>query len=90
MNEDLWQSLSDEDKEIVTKAFNESVTYQREEAKKYAADAKQVMEDAGVEFIEIDAAEFADATKSVYDSWVGKDGIEQDMIDKIQASDAEK
>lgn len=90
MNEDLWQSLSDEDKDIVTRAFNDSVGYQREVAKQYAADAKKTMEEAGVEFIEIDTAEFADATKSVYDSWVGKEGIEQEMIDKIQASDAEK
>lgn len=90
MNEDLWLSLSDEDKDIVTRAFNDSIEYQREEAQKYAEDAKQIMEEAGVEFIEIDTAEFAEATKSVYDDWVGTNGIEQEMIDKILESDASK
>lgn len=88
MNSDLWDSLSAEDQEIVTKAFNESMTYEREQAKEYAENAKQEMEAAGVEFIEIDTDEFAEATKSVYDEWVGKNGIEQDLIDKIQESDA--
>lgn len=90
MNNDLWESLSAEDQEIVTRAFEESVTYQREEAKKYAEEAKQVMQDAGVEFIEIDTAEFAEATKSVYDSWVGTEGIEQELIDRIRESDGSK
>ena len=32
MNEDLWNSLSSEDQEIVQKAFNDSISYQREQA----------------------------------------------------------
>lgn len=89
INEDLWNSLSAEDQAIVQKAFDESVAYQREAAVKYANDAKAVMQEAGVEIIEIDAAEWAEATASVYDKWVGTEGIDQEMIDKIQASDAE-
>ena len=89
MNEDLWNSLSDEDKDIVTRAFQDSFTYQFEEAVKYAEDAKNIMAEAGVEFIEIDAAEWKEASQSVYDKWVGTNGIEQEMIDKIQASEAE-
>ena len=89
MNEDLWNSLSAEDQEIVTRAFQESFTYQFDVAVKYADDAKQIMADSGVEFVEIDAAEWAEASKSVYENWVGTNGIEQEMIDKIQASEAE-
>ena len=35
MNEDLWNSLSSEDQEIVQKAFNDSISYQREQAASY-------------------------------------------------------
>jgi len=89
MNEDLWDSLSDEDKEIVTKAWDEAVVYQRQVAYDYADDAKQQIIDSGVEIIDIDPDEWAEASKSVYDSWVGTHGIEQELIDKIQASEAE-
>lgn len=89
MNEDLWDSLSAEDQEIVQKAFNESVTYQREQAFVYADEAKKVIEESGTEIIEIDPEEWAAATASVYDAWVGDNGIEQEMIDKIQESEAQ-
>lgn len=89
MNEDLWNSLSEEDKDIVTRAFNDSMAYQREEAVKYADAAKTEMANSGVEILEIDAAKWADATASVYDKWVGTSGIEQTMIDKIRESEAE-
>ena len=88
MNEDLWNSLSDEDKEIVTKAFEEAAVYQRPVAKQYAADAKAIMVESGVEVVEMDAAVWSEAMASVYDTWVGTNGIEQEMIDKIQESEA--
>lgn len=87
MNEDLWSSLSSEDQEIVQKAFDESVTYQRDAAFKYADDAKKFIEESGVEIIDVDADEWSKAMSSVYDEWVGTKGIEQDMIDSIQESE---
>ena len=87
MNEDLWNSLSSEDQEIVQKAFNDSISYQREQAASYVEKAVAEIEDSGTEIVEIDADEWADAMHSTYDKWVGTKGIEQDMIDKIQESE---
>jgi tripartite ATP-independent transporter DctP family solute receptor len=87
MNEDLWKSLSPEDQKIVQKAFDESVTYQRDIAYKYADDAKKTIVESGVQIIEADADEWSKAMSSVYDSWVGNKGIEKDMITKIQESE---
>lgn len=87
MNEDLWNSLSAEDQEIVTKAFNEAMAYQREEAVKYADSAKQTMIESGVEIVEVDAAQWSEATASVYDKWLGTHGIEADLVTKIQESE---
>ncbi|MDR1571053.1 MAG: TRAP transporter substrate-binding protein [Clostridiales Family XIII bacterium] len=89
MNEDLWDSLSPEDQEIVQRAFDESVTYQREEAFRYADDAKGTIEESGVEVIDVDADEWSEAMSSVYGEWVGANGIEQDMIEKIRDSESQ-
>lgn len=71
MNEDLWNSLSSEDQEIVQKAFNDSISYQREQAASYVEKAVAEIEDSGTEIVEIDADEWADAMHSTYDKWVG-------------------
>lgn len=88
MNEDLWNSLSAEDQDIVTRAFNDSVAYQRECAKKYVEEAKIEIEASGCQVIDVDVDKWVEATSSVYDSWVGNNGIEQSMIDKIQESES--
>lgn len=87
INEDLWESLSAEDQEIVTRSFQEAMEYQRGVAVEYANEAKQAMVDYGVEIVEIDPAEWSAATASVYDKWVGTNGIENDMITKIKESE---
>jgi tripartite ATP-independent transporter DctP family solute receptor len=87
MNEKLWNSLSVEDQEIVQKAFAESAAYQREVAFKYADDARKTIEASGVEIVNVDASEWSQAMSSVYDIWVGSNGIEQSTIDKIRESE---
>lgn len=88
INENLWNSLSAEDQEIVQRAFDESVTYQREEAASYAEIAKEEIENSGTEIIDnLNVEEWVEATQSVYDAWVGNSGIEQSMIDRIQESE---
>lgn len=52
-----------------------------------AEEYKQNIIDAGVEIIEVDANEWADAMSPVYDTWVGQNGIEADMITKIQEAE---
>ena len=89
MNEDLWNSLSAEDQEIVQKAFDEAVTYQRQVAYDYADECKTKIEESGVEIVEVDADEWSEAMHSVYDEYVGTKGMEQSMIDKIQEDEAQ-
>lgn len=86
MNEDLWNSLSAEDQEIVQKAATESAKYQREYSLKVADEVMTAVLDAGIEVSDVDIAVWEKAMSSVYDEWVGKAGIEQEMIDKIKES----
>lgn len=88
MNEGLWKSLSAEDQAIVQKAFDEARDYQRQFAFEYAADCATAITDSGVEIIQVDADEWAQAMNSVYDNYVGTQGIEADMITRIQESEA--
>ena len=88
MNEGLWNSLSAEDQEIVQRAFDEAAEYQRQLAFDMAKEYRANIEAAGVEIIDVDADEWAAATASVYDDYVGTNGIEADMITRIQESEA--
>ena len=86
MNEDLWNSLSAEDQEIVKRAAEDSAKDQREYSLEVADTVMEEVLKAGIEVSDVDVAVWEAAMASVYDEWVGTAGIEQSVIDKVKES----
>lgn len=88
MNKALWDGLTPEDQEVVQRAFNEAKMYQREVAVETAAKCEEDIKASGVEIINVDADEWAAAMAPVYETWVGQNGVTQELVDAIQAAAA--
>lgn len=78
----LWDDLSDEDKEIFKEAAKESIDTQREAWDELVEEAREEIEAAGNEIIEIDdISEWREAVQPVYDEFADQ---YQEWLDKIQ------
>ena len=75
MSAATFASLNDAEKAIVQEAFNESVAYFYEVQDSLVSEYVATMEAAGVNIIEIDPKEWADAVSSVYDQYPDWAGI---------------
>ncbi|MDD3430085.1 MAG: TRAP transporter substrate-binding protein [Oscillospiraceae bacterium] len=60
-SEITWNKLSDEDKAIITEAFNESVSFFEELSDAKDKDYLQTIKDSGVEVIDVNVAEWQEA-----------------------------
>lgn len=67
INADLWDSLPEEDQELVREVAQESVTEQRALWDAEVEESIATMEDAGIEVIDVDVAEFQDAVADMLD-----------------------
>ncbi len=86
MNQDLWDSLSDEDKEIVNEAMAEATAYDREIWDESVAESIQALKDKGATIVELDDAtldSFRKAMDPVYEEYSAKYG---DLLDAINAT----
>lgn len=86
MNLDLWSTLSAEDQEIVQKAFNEAMLFQRDYAVAEAVKCQEEIEASGVQVTEVDRDEWAEAMAPVYDTYMGQNGITQELVDSIKTA----
>jgi len=78
----VWDTLSEEDQELIRRAAAESVPYQRAEWTRMAQESFEMLQDAGVEIItEIDKQPFIDAMDPVYAMYPEL----QPWIERIQA-----
>ncbi len=76
INEKWYQSLGEKEKALIDKASAEATAFQREEAKKYEAEAKKNVEAGGTKIEVLTPEEreaFRDASASVYD-WFRNEG----------------
>lgn len=80
-SEITWNKLSEEDKAIVTEAFDESVSFFEELSDAKDKEYLQTIKDSGVEVIEVDVAEWQAACASVYDTYGTKFA---DMLESIK------
>lgn len=83
MNLDLWDSLSDEDKEIVNEAMADATAYDREIWDDSVAESIQTLKDKGATIVEPDDAtldSFREAMAPVYEEYSAKYG---DLLDAI-------
>lgn len=84
-NLDLWNSLPADIQTLVVECAEEARAYHYEICDEQMADFRQKMTENKAEFIEIDAAEWASSVQSVYDKYVGSDGIDPALVEAIQA-----
>lgn len=68
----IFNSLSAEDQEAVREAAIEAGKFNREASLKSDQELKATLEEAGIQFNEIDPAPFVEKTKSVYEEWEAK------------------
>lgn len=66
MNKNLWDSLSDEDKQIFTEAAAEATAYQRDVCVEREAEVIEKMKAAGTTFSEVDKSQWRVAMGGVY------------------------
>ncbi|WHH58014.1 TRAP transporter substrate-binding protein [Petroclostridium sp. X23] len=81
-SEMVWNKLSEDDKKLITEAFNESAQYYKEMSQKLYDEYLTDLEKQGVEFSEVEnTQEWQDAVKHLYDKYgVGM----EDIIDQIK------
>ncbi|SPJ26167.1 TRAP transporter substrate-binding protein [Palleronia abyssalis] len=85
MSQASWNSLSEEDQQLIREAARESTPIMRELWQAREAESEQAMRDAGVEIVaEIDKQPFIDAMGPVYEKHVTSEKL-QDLVSQIQA-----
>ncbi len=83
ISEETWQKLSEEEKEIVEKAFERSEEYQKKLWKKATEEALAKVKEAGIEVIRPDKEPFREKVQPVYESFKDRPRL-YSMIQKIQ------
>ncbi|ALM51953.1 TRAP transporter substrate-binding protein [Halomonas huangheensis] len=69
MSKVIWDTMSPENQQAVQEAALEAGEFNRQASLAADEDLRKRMEEAGVEFNDVDKAPFIEATQSVYDSW---------------------
>ncbi len=83
MSQKTWDSLSQEDRQIIMKAARESSKFQRQLWEKFVSEAREALAKKGVEFIVPDKSVFAEKIRKVYDSRKGTESGA--LVDEIRA-----
>ncbi len=84
-NLEMWNSLPADIQDLVIECANEARDYHYEVCDEQLADFRAKMEEGGATFTEVDTDEWAEAVQSVYDKYVGEDGIDPALVDAIRA-----
>lgn len=82
VSEDIYSKLTDEQKEAIQEAAEETQAFESELHKKELDEAIQGLEDAGVEITEVNTAEFAEKATEAY---TGYDDLMQEWIEKVNS-----
>lgn len=81
IGEEVYQTLTDEEKKAVEEAMEETIAYEAEILAEDMETAKQEMEEYGVTFTEPDVSEFRVAAQAAYASF---DDLMKEWIEKVQ------
>lgn len=65
----IWDGLSDKDKQAVLEAAKEAGDFNRQRSRNDELELRQKLEAAGVQFNDVNQADFAAKTGSVYEKW---------------------
>lgn len=69
MSKMMWDMLTEEQQQAVQEAADEAGEFNRQASLEADEELRTQLEEAGVEFNEVDTAPFIEATSSVYDLW---------------------
>jgi len=83
MNEDIWNDLSDADKDLILQCANNARDWQRETIRSMDQDVLKKFTEAGMTISEVDPVEWQEAMAPVYEQW--QDKIGKDLIDQVKA-----
>lgn len=83
MNEDIWNDLSDADKDLILQCANDARDWQRETIRSMDQDVLKKFTEAGMTISEVDPVEWQEAMAPVYEQW--QDKIGKDLIDQVKA-----
>jgi len=87
-NLDVFNSLSEEDQQIIIEAAEETTEYMLNEIKKIDEEALAEIKEAGVEVTELSDEElkaFIDATEPVYDKYMEKDPLIEEFVNEVRS-----
>ncbi len=85
MSKQTWDTLSEEDQQLIREAAKESVPYMREQWDAQVEASMQKVKDSGTEVVtDIDKQPFIDAMGPVYDKYVDTPEL-KDLVARIQA-----
>ena len=88
MSQKVWDSLPEDIKEIVMESATESQKYEYAQMDENSESAYAKMKEEGVQFISVDKEEFKATVTPIYEEYVGKNGVDAELVKKIQ--DAQK
>jgi tripartite ATP-independent transporter DctP family solute receptor len=76
ISEKTWEKLTDQQKQIITKAAQDAVAYERGLVPAKVAQMDKMLTDKGMKINTIDKAPFVEATKAFREQWVKENGVE--------------
>ena len=82
ISQDIYNGLTEEQKEAFDKAAEEAKVYQREYSQSFLDEGIQIMKDAGVVFTDVDKEVWKQAASVVYDQAESL-GLDQELVDKL-------
>lgn len=82
MNQNTWNSLTEEQQQWVDEAIKEANQYQKDEQIKVDSEAMGILKENGVKFTSPDMAEWEKAVQPVKDKYAKK--FDQDLLKKIE------
>lgn len=88
MRHDLLEAMPEADREILYECWYDSMDFHTELWKEYTEESRQIAEDNGATFYEVDKEAFAQALAPIVDRFVS-DGYQRELFDAIRAADTE-
>lgn len=80
-----WDGLPNDIQEAIKKAINETIAYEKKIAREKSSESLELLLEKGMELTKPDLAEFEEATKPIYDSYIEKNPDAKQIIDAIKA-----
>ena len=84
MSKNVWDSLPEDIQDIVMESAEEAKQVERDAVIESEENCKKEMEKEGAQFIEIDKKTWIEKAQKVYDQYVGKGGIDADLVNRIK------